>query len=133
MTNVDYSRMKVLVIDDQQFIRRIIRTLLLQLGFNEIEEAEDGASGIEAHNKFQPDLVICDINMEPVDGLVFLQTLREADDAKKSDTTVIFLTQHTEADIVKKARSLNVNAFVLKPPSYEKLRNRIEFALNQNS
>ena len=125
MNELDYRKLKVLVIDDQTFVRSIIKRLLQQLGFNEIEEAEDGASGIEAHNRYMPDLVICDIEMEPVDGLVFLQTVREAEDSKKSNAKVVFLTQHADSEIVNKARALNVDGFIIKPPSFDKLRDRI--------
>ena len=133
MSKLDYAYMKVLVIDDQPFLRTIIKKLLQQMGFKEIYEAEDGASGLEAHNKNKPDLIICDIEMEPVDGLVFLQTLRQAKDSEKSDAAVVFLSQHTDSHIIEKAQALNVNAFVVKPPSFDKLKNRIEFALGQSN
>ena len=130
MNERNYSKLKVLIIDDQPFLRSIIKRLLQQLGFNMIEEAEDGASGIEAHNRQLPDLIICDIEMEPVDGLVFLQTLREDKDTKKSDAKVIFLTQHADSDIVTKAQALKVDAFVIKPPSFDKLRDRVAYVLS---
>ena len=130
MSKRDYSVLNVLIIDDQQFIRSIITTLLGQIGFKNIEQAEDGATGLSALKSFDPDLIICDIEMEPVDGLVFLETLRKSDDAKHSHIPVVFLTQHTDSHMVKKAQQLNVDAFVVKPPSYDKLYDRIEFALN---
>lgn len=132
MSDLDYARLKVLVIDDQSFIRHIIVNLLKQIGFEQIEEANDGASGLKANRQFSPDLIICDIEMEPVDGLVFLQNLRQSKDVKNPDVPFVFLTQHTECAIVEKARQLKVDAFVVKPPSFDKLKNRVDFALNHN-
>lgn len=129
MSKRDYSALEVLVVDDQSFIRLMIKQLLQQIGFKTIREAEDGAAGIELHNKHSHDLIICDIEMEPIDGLVFLQTVRKAEDSGNNKVPIIFLTQHASSDIVKKAQALKVNAFIVKPPSVEKLRNRIEFVL----
>lgn len=125
----DFSPYSVLVIDDQAFVRRVVGGVLKQLGFREVFEAEDGASGLKANNRHQPSVIICDIEMEPVDGLVFLQTLRRSSDAKNKNVPVVFLTQHAESDIVEQARNLGVNSFVIKPPSLATLRDRVAFAL----
>lgn len=125
----DYSRLKALVIDDQVFVRRIVVGLLRQMGFREVEEADDGAGGLKINNAFRPDLILCDIEMEPVDGLTFLQVLRTSRDVPNGHVPVIFLTNHTESDIVKRARSLGANSFVVKPPSMAALMERINFVL----
>lgn len=125
----DYSRLKALVIDDQVFVRRIVVGLLRQMGFRDVEEADDGAGGLKINNAFRPDLILCDIEMEPVDGLTFLQVLRTSRDVPNGHVPVIFLTNHTESDIVKRARSLGANSFVVKPPSMAALMERINFVL----
>ncbi|MEO5373511.1 MAG: response regulator [Alphaproteobacteria bacterium] len=125
----DFSHLKALVIDDQAFIRRIVVGLLRQMGFKQVEEAEDGASGLKINNSFHPDIILCDIEMEPIDGLTFLQVLRTSRDVVNSKVPVIFLTSHAESDIVRRARQLNVNSFVVKPPSLAALMERIVFVL----
>jgi two-component system chemotaxis response regulator CheY len=126
-----YNRLVALVIDDQAFARRIVSTMLNQLGFKTIYQAEDGGSGLKEFRARKPDLVICDIEMEPIDGLVFLKTVREARDTKNHNTPVVFLTSHSESDVVAEARQLGVNAFVVKPVSLKALKDRIDFALAQ--
>ena len=84
MTRSDYSfsGMKALVIDDQAFVRRIVVGLLRQMGFHSVEEAEDGAEGLKLNNAILPDVIVCDIEMEPVDSLTFLQILRNSKDVR---------------------------------------------------
>ncbi|MBF0375780.1 MAG: response regulator [Alphaproteobacteria bacterium] len=120
------EEIRVLVIDDQAFVRRIVTMLLRQAGFQDIAEAKDGASGLEAVGIFRPHLVICDIEMQPVDGLEFLQTLRGG---ALPLPKVIFLTSHGESEMVVKARDLGVDAFVLKPVTGPQLERRIDHVI----
>lgn len=125
----DYTHMKALVIDDQMFIRRIIGNMLRQMGFKEVMEASDGADGLKLTQTLRPNIIICDIEMEPVDGLTFLKILRTAKDVINHNVPVVFLTSHTDSDIVQRARALKVNAFVVKPPSLTALAERISYVL----
>ncbi|MBF0307356.1 MAG: response regulator [Alphaproteobacteria bacterium] len=120
------EEIRVLVIDDQAFVRRIVTMLLRQAGFQDIGEAKDGASGLEAVASFRPHLVICDIEMQPVDGLEFLETLRRG---SLPLPKVIFLTSHGESEMVVKARDLGVDAFVLKPVTGPQLERRIDHVI----
>lgn len=120
------DQIRVLVIDDQAFVRRIVTMLLRQAGFQEIAEAKDGAAGLEAVGSFKPHLVICDIEMQPVDGLEFLRTLHQG---TMPLPKVIFLTSHGESEMVLKARDLGVDAFVLKPVTGAQLERRIEHVI----
>ena len=129
MITDDYANMVVLVIDDQSFIRRIVLALLKQMGFKKIFEADDGAGGLKLNGDHNPDLIICDVEMDPIDGLVFLQTLRKSDKTRDLTVPVVFLTQHTNSEIVKKVQALGANAFIVKPPSFDIFKSRIEFAL----
>ena len=129
MIEPDFSRFSALVIDDQAFVRKVVASVLKQLGFREVFEAEDGAAGLKENSRHRPNIIICDIEMEPVDGLVFLQTLRQSEDSKNRTVPVVFLTQHAESSIVEQARKLGANSFVVKPPSLATLRARIAFAL----
>ncbi len=66
---------KILVIDDEEWLREMIQLALRQKGY-EIAEAENGAVGIEVAKKILPDLILCDVNMEKVDGYLTLSSLR---------------------------------------------------------
>ncbi|MBF0561110.1 MAG: response regulator [Alphaproteobacteria bacterium] len=125
----DFSRFKAMVIDDQAFIRRVVAGMLRQIGFRAVEEACDGADGLKLNNILKPDVIICDIEMEPIDGLAFLQTIRTGKDVPNRNVPVVFLTSHAESEIVRQARGLHVNSFVVKPPSLAAITDHVAFVL----
>ena len=122
---MDYEKIGVLVIEDQSFVRRTIMQILLQIGFRRIAEADNGETGMQECMRAVPDLIVCDIDMRPVDGLQFLAQLRATGGAQ-AKTPVVFLTNHTDSDIVKKSMVLGVNGFVVKPPSFTALKERVD-------
>ena len=122
----DYQSFSVVVIEDQAFVRKTIVQLLGQLGLGRIGEAEEGEAGLGECRRLNPDIIVCDIDMRPVNGLDFLTRLRASTEIRNPRTPVIFLTKHTESEIVKQAMALGVNAFVVKPPTLPALRERID-------
>lgn len=122
----DYERFTVLVIEDQPFVRRTITQILAQIGFRNIEEAQDGESGLEVCARTTPDIVVCDIEMKPLSGLQFLDRLRTSGEFRNNRTPVVFLTNHTESDIVRRAMALGVDGFVVKPPAFGALKERVD-------
>ncbi len=127
---VDYEDYSILVIEDQPFVRRAITQILMQIGFKTIAEADNGETGMAECIRVSPDVIVCDIDMKPVSGLQFLAQLRASDAVANSRTPVVFLTNHTESEIVKKAMALGVNGFVVKPPSFGALKERVDRLLS---
>ncbi len=123
---VDYGQFRILVIEDQPFVRRTITQILMQIGFTSVAEADNGETGMAACVRSSPDIVVCDIEMKPVSGLQFLEQLRSSAEVANNRTPVVFLTNHTESEIVKKAMALGVNGFVVKPPSFGALKERVD-------
>ncbi|MCG5242578.1 response regulator [Azospirillum doebereinerae] len=123
---VDYARYRILVIEDQPFVRRTIMQIMMQIGFQEIAEADNGETGMRECIRTNPDLIVCDIDMKPVSGLQFLEQLRSSAEAANPRAPVVFLTNHTESEIVKQAMALGVNGFVVKPPSFAALKERVD-------
>ncbi|HEY0836503.1 MAG TPA: response regulator transcription factor [Azospirillum sp.] len=123
---VEYEHYNILVIEDQPFVRRTIMQILSQIGFRKISEADNGETGMQECIRSAPDIIVCDIDMKPVSGLQFLANLRNSPDVLNTRTPVVFLTNHTESDIVKKAMALGVNGFVVKPPSFGALKERVD-------
>ncbi|QCO15859.1 response regulator [Azospirillum brasilense] len=123
---VDYGQYSILVIEDQPFVRRTIMQILSQIGFRSIAEADNGETGMRECIRTTPDVIVCDIDMKPVSGLQFLAELRASAEVRNRRTPVVFLTNHTESEIVKKAMSLGVNGFVVKPPSFGALKERVD-------
>ncbi|MFY8095938.1 MAG: response regulator [Niveispirillum sp.] len=124
----NFSRMNALIVEDQAFIRTVVSRILKQLEFSQIWEADDGTGGLSLALERKPDIIICDIEMAPMDGLTFLQQLRQKEDLGRR-TPVIFLTNHAQKDMVLKARDLGVNAFIAKPVTVVGLREKLSVLL----
>jgi two-component system chemotaxis response regulator CheY len=105
--------MPILVVDDYKTMVRIIRNLLKQIGFENVDEASDGAEAFEMMKKRKYGLVISDWNMEPVTGYELLQNVR-ADDAVKS-TPFIMITAESKTENVIAAKKAGVNNYIVKP------------------
>jgi len=116
---VDLS-MPVLVVDDYQTMIRIIRNLLNQLGFKNIEEAKDGKQALEKLNGGKFGLVISDWNMEPMTGYELLQQVRASDKLKA--TPFIMVTAESKTENVIAAKKAGVNNYIVKPFNAETLK-----------
>ncbi len=111
--DIDCASLRVLIIDDQDFVRVIVRKMLNQIGIERVAEAHDGASGLEAVRAEPPDLVICDVQMRPMDGFRFVEELRATPPGARMP--VIMLTAHTDSGLTARAHALNIGAFLTKP------------------
>ena len=129
-TALDLS-MPVLVVDDYGTMIRIIRNLLRQLGFNDIDEAQDGAAALAkmAHKKYG--LVISDWNMEPMTGYEFLKQMRA--DPNLSATPFIMVTAESKTENVIAAKQAGANNYIVKPFNAETLRSKIEAVFTAES
>ncbi len=105
--------MKVLVVDDYKTMVRIIRNLLKQLNFNNVDEASDGSSALRKLRDGNFDLVISDWNMEPMTGLQLLKEVRSDDRLK--DTPFIMVTAESKTENVIAAKQAGVSNYIVKP------------------
>lgn len=126
---VDFSGLRFLVVDDNQHVRRIVRTLLHGFGVREVYEASDGAAGLDAVQNFLPDFIITDWVMPLFDGLEFVQMIRQPDSTLNPYVPIIMLTAHSERHRVLQARDAGVNDFLCKPISAKSLHQRISAIL----
>ena len=122
----DYSKIKVLLIEDESHTRAIIRSQLLHLGVREIAEAPNGKEGMLQLVRVRPHLVLCDVHMDVMDGREFLATLRALKVEKVRDTPVIFLTADAQRDTVIFAKEHAVNGYLVKPVSVAQLKAHID-------
>ncbi len=131
MTDVDFSGLHVLLVDDEAFMRRLVRSLLRDLGCARVFEAENGADGLKLieEEDGQIGLVICDLQMPVMDGFEFVRRLRAHDDLYRLSLPVLILSGRSDAEGVRNALSLGIHGFVLKPVSRQALRERITAAL----
>ena len=116
--------MKVLVVDDYKTMIRIIRNLLKQLGFANVDEASDGSSALDMMRQNEYGLVISDWNMEPMTGYELLREVR-ADD-RLSRTPFIMVTAESKTDNVIAAKKAGVNNYIVKPFNAATLKAKID-------
>jgi len=116
---------KVLVIDDEHYTRKVIRTLLMTIGVRNIQEAANGYAGLDAIRTFAPDIVLVDWSMPELDGPGFVRAVRSPETFPHPDVPIIMLTAHGERSRVIEAARLGVNEYLLKPVSSQALQARI--------
>jgi two-component system chemotaxis response regulator CheY len=133
LSDTTFADMTALIIDDQEFVVNIVSKMMEQIGFGRIETAADGQAGLHAMVGVRPHVVLCDIEMRPMDGLTFLKELRDSTDRAIRDTPVIFLTSHGRHELVAQARALGADGFVTKPATVNLLRERIEQSIHSRA
>jgi CheY-like chemotaxis protein len=116
---------KVLVIDDEHYTRKVIRTLLMTIGIRSIQEATDGVAGLEAILTSVPDIVLVDWSMPGLDGPGFVRAVRSPEKFPHPDIPIIMLTAHGERSRVIEGARLGINEYLLKPVSSQALQARI--------
>ena len=114
----------ILVVDDYQTMVRIIRNLLKQLGFDDVDEASDGSDALAKLRERRYGLVISDWNMEPMTGYELLRHVRADDSLKK--TPFIMVTAESKTENVIAAKKAGVDNYIVKPFNAQTLRNKIE-------
>jgi two-component system chemotaxis response regulator CheY len=114
---IDLDGLKILVVDDDRFMRTTIRAVLRAAGHFVIGEADDGDTALDAVEQFRPDFVLCDVTMPRIGGLSFVDRLRRHPDAALGLTPVIMLTGHAEQTTVLAAARLQVDGYLIKPVS----------------
>jgi two-component system chemotaxis response regulator CheY len=120
---VDLS-MPVLVVDDYSTMVRIIRNLLKQLGFQNVDEASDGAAALAKMRTKRYGLVISDWNMMPMTGYELLREVRS--DPSLGKTPFIMVTAESKTDNVIAAKRAGVDNYIVKPFNAHTLQHKIE-------
>jgi two-component system chemotaxis response regulator CheY len=120
---VDLS-MPILVVDDYQTMVRIIRNLLKQLGFDDVDDASDGSAALGKLKEKKYGLVISDWNMEPMTGYELLKEVR-ADDQLRT-TPFIMVTAESKTENVIAAKKAGVNNYIVKPFNAQTLKSKID-------
>lgn len=106
-------KMKFLVVDDFSTMRRIVRNLLKELGYTNVDEAEDGVQALTKLRSDKYDFVVSDWNMPNMDGLTMLKNIR-ADDALKK-LPVLMVTAEAKRENIIEAAKAGASGYVVKP------------------
>ena len=118
------TSMPILVVDDYTTMIRIVRNLLRQLGFQDIDDASDGSNALSKMRTRRYGLVISDWNMEPMTGYELLRHVRS--DPKLAETPFIMVTAESKTENVVAAKQAGVSNYIVKPFNAETLKNKID-------
>jgi two-component system chemotaxis response regulator CheY len=116
--------MPILVVDDYNTMIRIIRNLLRQLGFNDVDDAPDGSIALSKMHIKRYGLIISDWNMEPMTGYELLREVRS--DPSLASTPFIMVTAESKTENVIAAKQAGVNNYIVKPFNADTLKNKID-------
>ena len=106
-------KLKFLVVDDFSTMRRIVRNLLKELGYTNVDEAEDGAIALQKLNSTTFDFVVTDWNMPNMDGLALLQTIRRTPQLKH--LPVLMITAEAKKENIIAAAQAGASGYIVKP------------------
>ena len=118
MTSTDQASIRVLVVDDQRTMCLIIRQLLGNVGFNNVAEAENGEQALalmRAPMAYTPDVIICDLHMQTMDGMEFCNRLRRSDDARHRAIPILILTGDEDEMLHAVSRQVGAAKILMKP------------------
>ena len=116
--------MPILVVDDYNTMLRIIRNLLRQLGFEDVDEANDGTAALSKMRQRNYGLVISDWNMTPMTGYELLQQVRA--DPELGKTRFIMITAESKTENVIAAKRAGVDNYIVKPFNAQTLKSKID-------
>ncbi|MDI9409233.1 MAG: response regulator [Candidatus Pacebacteria bacterium] len=117
------KNMPILIVDDYKTMLRIIRNLLKQLGFDNVDEAMDGSSALQLLRSKSYGLVISDWNMEPMTGLQLLKEVRA--DARLKHIPFVMVTAESKTENVVAAKEAGVTNYIVKPFNAETLKQKL--------
>lgn len=128
---IDFDNTSILVVEDSQTLRSIFRRMLIGIGFSHVIEAKNGVDALSIFVSHVPDLIITDINMEPMDGISFVSKMRSIE--KYKNIPVIMVSTDATQKNIEKAIELGVKGFISKPFSQNKLQENIHAAIAPKS
>lgn len=117
----DQELRRILVVDDEPFMRKTVKAMLRMIGRFTVEEAEDGMAALVKIGQFRPNLIICDVGMAPVGGIEFVERLHRLTDAVLRAAPVIMLTADRNEATIKTAARLKLAGYLVKPVSPKQL------------
>jgi two-component system chemotaxis response regulator CheY len=118
------KNMKILVVDDFSTMRRIIKNLLKDLGFTNVQEADDGNTALPMLNQGDFDFVVTDWNMPGMQGIDLLRAIRSSD--KLKHLPVLMVTAEAKKEQIVAAAQAGVNGYVVKPFTAATLKEKLD-------
>lgn len=116
--------MRVLVVDDFSTMRRIVKNILRQLGFNNVVEADDGTTAWDMINKEKIDFIVSDWNMPQMTGIELLRKVRSSE--AYADTPFLMVTAEAQQENIIEAVQAKVSNYIVKPFTAETMKQKID-------
>ncbi len=123
------KNLPILIVDDYKTMLRIIRNLLKQIGFDNVEEATDGTEALQKLREKKFGLIISDWNMEPMTGIELLREVREDDNLKKMPFIMVTAESKTENVVI--AKEAGVSNYIVKPFNAATLKSKLNGVLGE--
>ena len=124
-----FSKIRVLVVDYDPLMRTFVTNMLARIGIHQVQQAADGKAALVALIKFQPNLVLSDIHMEPMSGIELVKQLRALPNPAVAATRVIMMTADSSKETLSEALPLGIRGYIIKPPTMDAMKTRIEAAM----
>lgn len=128
---INLSALSILLIEDTAPMRKILVSVLEILGFKKIYAAGSGEEGFRMLKDYNPDIVVTDWMMEPIDGLDLIAMIRTAPGVPNRSVPVILITGYAATEKVKRARDQGMTEFLVKPFTAKELAARITHVINK--
>jgi len=125
MSGLRFDRLRILVVDDNQHMRKLVVTILQAFGCTQIVECVDAEHAWSSLAEANPDVILLDWQMSGMTGLDFIRKVRNSPDSPNPFVPVIMLTGHTHIDHVRLARDAGANEFLAKPVSVKAILSRL--------
>lgn len=125
MSGYKFDKLKLLVVDDNAHMRKLVITIMQAFGTNQIAEAPSGEKALTMLREFNPDVILLDWAMDGMTGIEFAKLLRTSAKTPNPFVPIIMLTGHTHIDHVRAARDAGINEFLAKPVSVKGIMTRL--------
>ncbi len=126
-----YELLNILLVDDNQHMRVLLTEILRAIGVRNTHDANDGAQALQIMRGHPIDIIMTDLQMQPLDGIDFVRLLRNSTDSPNPMCPVIMITGHSTMRRVAEARDVGVNEFLSKPVTARGVLQRIGLVIEQ--
>lgn len=129
MKRPDLNALRIVVVDDSEHMCKLIKLMLSAFGIRQVRTYTDGAEAMRAMQAEPVDLLLCDWEMKPIDGLTLVRKVRHFENSFLAGLPIIMITGNTDAHKIREARAAGVTHVVTKPVTPQILFDRIVWAL----
>jgi DNA-binding NarL/FixJ family response regulator len=116
---------RVLIVDDSEYMQKLLRSFFNVIGVREIRTASDAESARRILNSNQPHLVLTDLKMRPVSGLDFIKAVRSGKDVHDPQVPIVVVTGFADRSTVQQVKAAGANGILVKPVSLDALREHV--------